>query len=264
MYRRTHPTFATNARALIAPHVFATLGASLTYDWMDVPAGGKLANDLQSGSPEVRKLLGDAGSHAVAFIEEAVSWDDRDDEVVTRRGSWDELDLRVSPAFGSGAPYEYEEITAIARTYTPLGPRFTLAIRGVADALLGRPPFYQLTNYQDTYALGGINAVRGVPAQLYYGKVKIFGNVEIRADIVHFQALAKPWGLALVAFLDGGRLWADWSAQPQLDGRGAGLKWGTGLGVRLEEGTEFVVRGDLAWSPDSRPVGAYFAAGETF
>jgi len=25
-----------------------------------------------------------------------------------------------------------------------------------------------------------------------------------------------------------------------------------------------VVRGDIAWSPDARPVGAYFAAGEIF
>ena len=74
----------------------------------------------------------------------------------------------------------------------------------------------------------------------------------------------KPWGLDLVAFFDAGRFWADWSPQPQLDGTGLGLKYGTGLGIRMIQGTALVVRGDMAWSPDAEPIGGYFAAGEMF
>jgi hypothetical protein len=32
----------------------------------------------------------------------------------------------------------------------------------------------------------------------------------------------------------------------------------------LQQGKTFVVRGDIAWSPDARPVGAYVGAGQTF
>jgi hypothetical protein len=34
--------------------------------------------------------------------------------------------------------------------------------------------------------------------------------------------------------------------------------------LRVQEGQTFVVRLDLAWSPDATPIGAYFAAGEIF
>ena len=59
-----------------------------------------------------------------------------------------------------------------------------------------------------------------------------------------------------------GPSWA--SINPALDGTGLGLKYGLGGGLRLQEGQTFIVRGDVAWSPDARPVGAYFAAGEVF
>jgi hypothetical protein len=51
---------------------------------------------------------------------------------------------------------------------------------------------------------------------------------------------------------------------PELDGRGPGLKYGVGGGVRLTSGTAFVLRADLAWSPDATPIGAYVTAGEMF
>jgi hypothetical protein len=57
-----------------------------------------------------------------------------------------------------------------------------------------------------------------------------------------------------------------WSALPparELDGTGVGLKYGLGLGLRLQKGT-FLVRGDLAWSPDARPLGGYLLAGQIF
>ena len=219
---------------------------------------------MSTGSREVRDLLGTARTAGVAFAQETVSWDTRDDEVVPRRGSWDEVNLRVSPRFGDALPYSYAEVLGIARAYVPVGPRVVVAVRGLADALIGDPPFFNLPLYDDTYAIGGTAGVRGVPAERYYGKAKLIGNLEVRTDIARFHAIGKPWGIGAVAFLDAGRLWADWSSHPELDGSGLGLKWGTGLGLRLQQGTAFVVRADLAWSPDARPVGGYFAAGEMF
>ena len=86
----------------------------------------------------------------------------------------------------------------------------------------------------------------------------------MRTEIVSFKALGKPMLFGFVAFLDGGRVWADLSPHPELDGTGIGLKYGVGGGLRLLSGSAFVLRGDLAWSPDASPVGAYLAVGEMF
>jgi hypothetical protein len=67
-----------------------------------------------------------------------------------------------------------------------------------------------------------------------------------------------------VLFIDVGRLWSDWTPDPAFDGEGLGLKFGLGGGLRLQQGTAFVVRGDVAWSPDARPIGAYVTAGQIF
>ena len=264
VYGRMHPMVEGYARLAVAGPLYVIGGASLTVDWLDVPVDGKLATDMAGGSPEVRALLGDARDHGVAILQGSVGIDTRDDEIAPRSGTWDQLDLRASPALGPWAPYGYGEILAVARAYVPVGSRVVVASRVLGDALVGRPPFYQLTEYLDTYAIGGTAGVRGVPGQRYYGKIKLLGNVEVRTDVVRFRALDKPWGIDLVAFFDAGRLWADWSSSPALDGAGPGIKWGTGLGVRLLQGTAFVVRGDVAWSPDAEPIAGYFAAGETF
>jgi outer membrane protein assembly factor BamA len=212
----------------------------------------------------VRSLLGSARNHGIAIFVPSIVWDDRDDEVIPRRGAWSEVNLRLSPPMGTAFPYPYGEVLGIARAYRPLGKHFVLAGRLLIDALFGSPPFYQLTEFDDTYAIGGTIGVRGVPAQRYYGKIKLIANVELRSDVARFRFLKKPWAIALATFLDGGRLWADWSFQPQLDGTSFGLKWGTGVGIRIQQGKAFVVRGDVAWSPDAKPIGGYFAAGEAF
>ncbi len=61
-----------------------------------------------------------------------------------------------------------------------------------------------------------------------------------------------------------GRLWADTHPEPELNGRGTGLKYGAGGGVRLQSAASFVIRADLAWSPDPTPLSGYFAAGQAF
>jgi hypothetical protein len=268
VYGRTHPILEGYARAALIGHFFVIAGGSFTVDWLDVPADGKLAADMATGSSVVRTLLDGDKNHTVGIVQGSVDWDSRDNEVAPRSGTWDELDVRISPALGTWMPYSYTEFLGIVRGYVALGDRVVVAGRLLGDVLLGGAPFYQLAEYQDTYAIGGTTGVRGVPAQRYYGKIKLLGNAEVRADIVRFTAVGKPWGIDLVGFFDAGRLWADWSLPDgngaALDGTGLGLKWGTGLGVRVTQGTAFVVRGDVAWSPDAEPIAGYFAAGETF
>ena len=241
------------------------MGARYTQNWLQISADSKLANDIKFGSPEVKKLIGPTNPGGVAIFSYGVQWDSRDSEVSAHTGSFEEALFRLSPGGTTDFPYRYAQGSLVARGYIPLWPdHVTLAMRGVADIMFGNPPFYELARFDDTYALGGPNGVRGIPGQRYYGKVKVFGNVELRNDVWSFRALGKPLRLGFIVFFDGGRVWADTSPQPQLDGTGLGLHYGTGGGVRLQSGETFVLRGDIAYSPDAHPIGAYFSAGQTF
>jgi hypothetical protein len=265
-YRRIHPTLAASARLELGGGFFSELGAASTYNWLEVPSGSLLGQMQASGSADLRRLLGDFSPHAVQLIEVGMLYDVRDNEVVTRRGMFHKLQARFSPAIPGLLPYAYQQVNATARFYTTPIPRWlTVSWRLVGDVLFGSPPFYELARFEQTQAIGGGKAVRGVPAQRYYGKVKLFQNLEADTEILHFNAWKKPMALSLAVFFDAGRTWTELGRRhPELDGTGLGLKYGVGGGVRLQQGTTFVVRGDIAWSPDARPIGAYFAAGEIF
>lgn len=265
-YRRMHPTLLVEARSNVRGHWFVLLGNVYTQNWLDIPQTSLLARDQQYATPEVKQFLRGFGAHAVDLIELAVQYDSRDSEIVTRRGMYHFLEARLSPAIPGWLPYAYIQVDATAQFYTTPIPRWlTIAWRGVADVMMGDPPLYELARFDETPAIGGSKAVRGVPAQRYYGKVKLFQNLEARSELLPFKLGKKSLVLGAAAFIDGGRTWTEISrAHPDLDGTGWGLKYGIGGGLRLQEGQTFVVRADLAWSPDAQPVGAYFAAGEIF
>jgi hypothetical protein len=264
-YGRLHPALDLQVRWRLADHLAGLAGARYTQNWLQISQGSRLALDIQFGSPEVKKLIGPTNPGGVALFNYGVQWDSRDSEVSAHTGSFDEALIKLSPGGTEDFPYRYAQGSLVARVYVPLWrDHITMAVRGVGDIMFGNPPFYELARFDDTYALGGPNGVRGIPGQRYYGKVKVFGNFELRNDIFGFHAIGKPLRLGFIVFFDGGRVWADTSPQPQLDGTGIGLHYGTGLGVRLQSGETFVLRADVAYSPDAHPVGAYFSAGQTF
>jgi len=265
-YRRTHPTLAGKLRIRTAHDVYLSATSSFTYSWLDVDPNSFLAMQRNQGAPEVRAWLGSWDPHATWLMGAGLEYDTRDNETVTRRGQWHEISLRGSPALGDWAPYSYLQANVTTRFYaTPIARWLNISARLVGDALIGSPPFYELARFDDTPAIGGGKAIRGVPAQRYHGKVKVFGNLEARSEILPFTLKGKPLVLGVAAFLDAGRTWTELGhAEPLYDGHGWGLKHGIGMGLRLQEGDTFVVRADVAWSPDARPIGGYFAAGQIF
>jgi outer membrane protein assembly factor BamA len=268
-YGRTHPMVWVRARYRVVNQLHAGFGAYYTQNWLTVSPDSTLAQQMMTGDETVRRILGQASSHGVLILEALLLYDGRDSEIAPDTGQYHQIKLRMSPALADALPYQYFQINATSRFYLTVIPeRLVLAARVVADVQLGDPPFYELARYDDTYALGGGNGVRGVPAQRYYGKVKVLANVELRTEIVTFHAFGKPVTFGLTGFADGGRVWADTTPQPALDGEGlgplAGLKYGVGGGVRLQSGSAFVLRADVAWSPDATPIAAYVAAGQTF
>jgi outer membrane protein assembly factor BamA len=264
-YGRIHPSLLLVLGFKISDHVAGELGFRYTGSDLHVAGNSRLADDLKNGSPEVRRLIGPtAGYQSVALYRYGVRFDTRDNETSPHSGTWDEIAVQASPGDIDGLPYRYAQASVELRGFVPAGKRITLAARAVGDVIVGDPPFAELPRFGDTYAVGGSNGVRGVPAQRYYGKVKVFGNLEVRARLFPFKLFGKPLQLGSAVFLDAGRVWADTSPHPELDGTSIGIKYGIGAGLRLLSGTAFVLRADVAWSPDATPIGAYVAAGEMF
>jgi outer membrane protein assembly factor BamA len=265
-FRRIHPTVRVDARLHVSGPFYVVVGDAVRYSELQVSANTRLAQDQRSGSPEVRSLLGSFQNAAFDLFEYELMYDTRDDTQEATRGMAHRATLRLSPG-GSGAfPYRYGEAGVNLRAYvTPIPNRLTLAARLVGDWQFGDVPFYELAGFEETYAIGGVQGVRGPPAQRYYGRQKVFGNLEARSTLLDFHLFGKPFAAGVVAFVDGGRVWADGIGKhPELDGTGLGLAYGIGGGLRLHQGRAMVVRFDVAWSPDAQPVGAYFSAGEIF
>lgn len=264
-YQRMHPTLSVEARIRLVSRFYLQLGSIYTQNWLTVAPSSLLAQAQTSSSPVVRDLVGTFGRHGVELLEAALQYDSRDNETVTHSGQFHSAVIRVSPGVGSYLPYSYERLNLTGRFYRTVGKRVTFMFRIVGDALLGDAPFYELARFDETPAIGGSKAVRGIPAQRYYGKVKVFENLEARGELFPFTVHGKHMVLGVALFADAGRSWTELTrSHPDLDGTGIGLKYGLGGGLRLQEGQTFVVRGDIAWSPDAQPVGAYFAAGEIF
>jgi hypothetical protein len=185
-------------------------------------------------------------------------YDTRDSELAPSRGMLHSFEIRISPRLGSAVPYSYDQLDLALRWYRRISPRNVLAMRIVGDALVGDVPFYELSRYDDTSAIGGGSGVRGVPAYTFYGKTKLFGNLELRTDWTSFQALDRHFKLGVASFVDAGRLWSG------TDHDGDVVHWGVGGGLRLQQGRAFLVRADVAWSPDARPIAGYLVADHIF
>jgi outer membrane protein assembly factor BamA len=265
-YGRTHPALTVRTRLTLGEGFFLEMGARYTQNWIQVREGSTLDRDLRAGSPTVRSALAGTQAHGSLLFDYAVLYDTRDDETAPSRGQFHQIKVRLAPAGGvSLLPHRFAQTNATARGYVSIVKKWlTLAGRVVADVQFGDVPFYELSRYEDSFAIGGIEGVRGVPAQRYYGKVKLFGNLETRSDLFDFRFLGKQMTFGVATFFDAGRVWFDLSSHPELDGSNIGLKYGTGGGIRLRSGRSFVIRADLAYSPDASPVSGYFGANHIF
>lgn len=290
-YIRTYPRIRGRARLAVWHALSLLLGATVTYNALDyywrLPGAdgadddawtvgrapgrrpGKLWLDLQRGDGATTDLLLGTGDHALVELDLGWIWDSRDHETAPSRGLLAELSWRFCPATTTAPNVAYGGLNLHLRQYHPLwSRRLVLAARLMVDLLVGRPPFYALAEHGGLYpkgAIGGGTSVRGVPLQRYHGKVKLLGNVELRARLLPFSVWSQRFVLGAVAFADAGRTFAGYgAADRRLDGEGAGIKVGLGGGLRLQWGETFLLRADAAWSPDARPVGVYVDLGHVY
>jgi len=253
-YTRLHPQLQVMSRWQLGEGWSVLAGGQYLYNQVSYDADSTLAMEIPSVAP-----------HSVIRAQTGLAYDTRDNEVSPRSGTYDTFEFRESPQIGSAFPYAYQQYDLALRAFVPLSDRNVLAMRVVGDVMVGDVPFYELSRYDDTSAIGGSNGVRGVPAYTFYGKVKLFGNLELRTHLTKFNVWGRHMQLGVATFFDAGRLW--WAidqSRPDLDGTGLGLHWGAGGGLRLQQGRAFLVRADVAWSPDARPVGGYLLADHIF
>jgi hypothetical protein len=246
-------------------HVRLNAGMIWTYVWMNTAPDSRLAEDLRDGSEEVRALLTGVDDHAFGAFVWSLEFDTRDDEVNPHHGAFQTTTFTFAPG-GVGLLTEtWGRGMFVLRGYQDLFKgRVVLAARLLFDALVGTPPVYELSRFDNfSNAFGGEKGIRGIEAQRYYGKVKVMANFESRISLFDFKLIGHQT-LIFNQFFDVGRLWADFGASDELDGAGLGLKYSVGGGLRLLFEDSFVVAFDVGWSPDAQPVGVYLTSGHAF
>ena len=261
-YNRSEAYVETRHRLPLGSHVFGLLTLEGHYWWPEVLPGSKLAKDLAGradvDAQYVARALHGTREHLQLKAGLALQWDTRDDEVSPTSGMFHDLSAFVGGG-AAGDRFTYFGAKAATRFYVPLlGPQLVLALRARADLRWGDPPIYDLV------VLGQETLLRGVPNGLLNGRASALGTVELRSMLLPFHLFGQRLTLGAVAFSDVGFLWTD-ALHPRstLDARPARqLSAGVGGGLRLLWGRSFVLRFDVAWSPDG--VGYYVNVDETF
>ena len=251
-----------------------SVSGALGYRYMDPTAyaDSKVARDAVAKNPDGSPVIRGLEPLSVTQVAVGTSYDSRDDEIFPRDGTVGVLGIDWQQGIPADGSVQYGEAQALIQGYRPLGP-LVLAARAVADFQFGHVPFYDLFMsgpFSQSEAVGGGSAVRGVPVGRYSGKIKMYGNVELRGMFVKFHLLKQKVTLGADALFDTGRSWVDYTFRSPLDGSGLGLKYGVGGGIYVLWGQAAMFRIDAAYSPDaaaenpSFPLGLYVADGVMF
>jgi hypothetical protein len=264
-FDRLYPSLTATARFDLSPDVFAFGQIDTSYSSTDVYAGSRLERDLAGASGEaVRTRLRGVSDHFLAVTTAGAAIDTRDSETSPTRGVFHEASLRFGRGFGDDVGFGGANVNA--RYYVSIHrDTLVLATRALFDLLWGEPPLYALSRasgLESFNAPGGEFGVRGVPLGRYAGNVKAIANVELRSFLLRPSIGSQRFKIGPVAFFDTGRVWTSLDPNPELDGEGAGLKYGAGGGVRFQWGEAFLVRLDAARSPDG--TGVYFGVNQAF
>lgn len=261
-YRQYEPLFRVNARYRIRESLFLSAGVRLHWERSEVYPGSALWED--------RKAVQGLQDHMGLQGAVGLVWDSRDHEYVPSRGFYAEMQVRGSP--GLGNRLHFGGVTLDGRNYVPLaGEWLVLASRVFTDLLFGNVPFYELSRasaYENREYPGGRDGFRGVPEGRLHGKVKLGVSAELRSMFWTFHLLGERFRVGALVLADVGRVWNGYRPDPERDGRGVGLHWGTGVGMRVQIAETIVARFDFGYSPDQAeqgfPLGIYVDVGHVF
>jgi outer membrane protein assembly factor BamA len=175
-------------------------------------------------------------------------------------GTRDTRDLTTFPTSGSfhqlralvyssvwGSDFEYGTYLLDLRRYLPLGRRKTVAIRGLAWASSGTPPFDQLPQ------IGGDQLLRGYFQGRFTDRQLVAAQAEYRGPAF--------WRIGWVAFGGVGQVADTWGGF-----EADGFKTTVGAGIRflISDRESLFIRADLGYGVDTGSTGFYLNIGEAF
>jgi outer membrane protein assembly factor BamA len=172
----------------------------------------------------------------------ALVYDTRDNEFNTKQG----LLLEAGAQVGSGND-GYTRLYSILRGYLSVREGTVVAARLAASGMGGDPTlnarFYVPAWENQIPVLGGQYSHRSFDTGRFAGKHVMFGNLEVRHDLLPFGDLGA---VTLIAFLDAGRVFEGESFKLTTDA----VKVGGGGGVALRILRSSIFTLNLAGGPD--------------
>ena len=201
-----------------------------------LPGPSKFVEDFPSG-----EVTQDDFSGRLALV-----YDTRDNEFNTHKGVLLEAGTQAG-SWGDGYTRQY----AILRGYLSIREGTVVGARIAGSGMGGAPPLdakFIVPGWErEVPVLGGQNSHRGLDYGRLTGSGTLFGNLEVRHDVLPFGDLGA---LSLVAFLDVGRVFEGEDFRLTTEDMKVG--GGLGVAVRVFRGSIFVF--NYARGPDGANV----------
>jgi outer membrane protein assembly factor BamA len=225
-------------RRIKGPFQVAVLAGYEHAHFTSLPGPSVFAMDFPSGELKEGDVAG-----RLALI-----YDTRDNEFNTHRG----LLLEAGTQVGSGGD-GYTRQYVILRGYLPLREGTVVAARLAGSGMGGTPPLdarFMLPGWeQQVPVLGGQYSHRGLDTGRLTGRGTLFGNFEVRHDLLSFGDLGA---VTLLAFLDAGRVFE----QEDFELTTKDMKVGGGGGIALRLLRSSILVFNFAGGPDGFNVTA--------
>jgi outer membrane protein assembly factor BamA len=219
-------------RRLNGPLMVAALGDVESARFTSLPGPSTFASDFGAG-----ELKQDDVSGRLALI-----YDTRDNEFNTHQG----LLLEAGAQVGSGGE-GYTRLYTVLRGYLTIREGTVLAARIAASGMGGTPSLdarYMIPAWQrEIPVLGGQYSHRSLDTGRLAGKHTLFGNLEVRHDLLAFGDLGA---ITLLGFVDAGRVFENENFKLTADDLKVG--GGGGIALRILRSTIFTL--NLAGGPD--------------
>lgn len=172
-------------------------------------------------------------------------FDTRDNEYNTTRG----IMIETGALAGSGGN-GYSRFYGSIRGFVPLREGTVIAARVLGSATGGTPPLhsrFELPMWENTITIfGGTNTHRAYDDGRFAGEHVLFGNLEIRHNLLDLATLGA---ISVIGFVDAGRVFEGEKFRITTDGLKVG--GGAGLAIRLLRSTIFtfnLAKGDEGWN----------------
>lgn len=193
-----------------------------------------------------------------SVVQAGVAVDTRDEEPNPSRGFFIDASVRDSqPAWGSSFAFVGANLTA--RLYAPVIDGVVVAERVIVDGVAGDAPWRERVRFGglvETAGIGGQDVGRGIRLARYPGRLRVSLQHELRLTPLVFDVWGNSLALPVAFFVDSGVAVFDDVATD------ARLLFGGGISFRLIWNKTFVMRLDLALSPEEPGrLSAYSAPG---